>query len=711
MLRNYDVGDSPDNATRSDDNRHQFSAIAKKAWDKINGWQKKAENAAGWFESLQTSLPLLASGKKHEDMNFVADTSETKMNQKLNADGNMKGLTLPSGFYFSERAGVSLGSTPSVRSMSSSASTSLSGTPVLSSKSISSLSLTSSPEISHLSTTSRRSISPFPANDVPFDDGEAQYLVGPCESLEFISSQSFQNSLSSTRDSPKDFAKVSKALRQGWRWLVCRYLMREAGSASVDRLLKYCGFDGPSEATYTLKTFADDGSRSCATTERNDLCTNRSVSELTAQSDLLTPTIVPEGERSSSCGTCSEDGRVDNLHVNVCGDMLRRARLQREEIRDIVKDAQSKAAWAGMWPPLSWGGISVQQGLPSRQSKEIGARAATSASSIPIVRGPSDFSTRNPADSSRFSWDKVTDLLGPMMQKSNYNESATRSSGFALWQGTHDNSTICVGEVANDSPVRDQSIYVVSSVEGHSYEGEFREGKMHGYGRLKWPDGHWYQGEFDKERTCGIGMRGWPSGHWYVGEEQGGWKEGLGAMGWPGGRRYEGEFSRDLRNGFGLMTWPAGRWYLGFWKDGLQHGEGLEGGEGVICLVQSVAGARQKVVSLQDSSAVEADVTDLIAQNSSLGIPGHAQSVNDDVLRATFALRQADEAAAGSAEGDDVGKRQGGRGRRRGSRGEDGRQRQVLGETETIRVLEPECSGASATLLETSFACRFHALM
>jgi hypothetical protein len=623
MLHKYEVGDSPDSTvSESDDRRHHFSSIAARAWDKINGWQKKAENAAGWFESL-------TAPKKAEDLQdfklYSDAAAANNVNDRLIIDGSFTNLTLGAGSSFSNRS-------PSVSQKSQSSSTSSSsqsGTPVLSWKSLTS-SAASSPDASQIlsnTSTSRRSISPFPTAD----EGRTFYTSSELSPMVYDTAISLQhNAVTRPRDNHKDFAKVSKALRQGWRWLVCRFLMREHGSECVDRLLMYCGFEVPRGTNYTLQTSqVDSNSNTPIKCDGND-CPDSPATRSTPRTihvDCSESSDFSISMCSSDRGSISFDPRgVDTSHSQACSDILNKARTQKAELCNIVRSAQSMAVTAAMWPPLSWVGMPVALALKPGLN-EPSCQSPISPSTC-AAQGPTDYTSNKSPHAHGFSWDKFADILGPMMKKPGHPDAMAQTPGFGWCPAMQDQGSIASRNSLPDgdktstiSPPRANSTYVVSSVEGHSYEGEFREGKMHGYGRLKWPDGHWYQGQFNKERTCGIGMRGWPAGHWYVGEEQGGLKEGLGAMGWPGGRRYEGVFSKDLRNGFGTMTWPDGRWYLGCWKDGLQHGDGLEGGEGGVSLVQSVKGARQKVVKLENPANVEREVAGLLSQDCIADIP------------------------------------------------------------------------------------------
>jgi len=86
--------------------------------------------------------------------------------------------------------------------------------------------------------------------------------------------------------------------------------------------------------------------------------------------------------------------------------------------------------------------------------------------------------------------------------------------------------------------------------DGRKYEGEFKDGKMHGHGVF----------------TC--------AGHRYEGEFKDSYKNGYGAYTFPSGERHDGEWKDDLPNGQGVHTWPDGRNYSGDFRDGKMHGFG-----------------------------------------------------------------------------------------------------------------------------------------
>ncbi|XP_048639751.1 MORN repeat-containing protein 1 isoform X4 [Marmota marmota marmota] len=107
------------------------------------------------------------------------------------------------------------------------------------------------------------------------------------------------------------------------------------------------------------------------------------------------------------------------------------------------------------------------------------------------------------------------------------------------------------------------------------YEGEWKEGKIHGHGKLLFNDGSYYEGEFADGEITGLGCRYWAwsgntySGHFILGEPQ-----GHGVMKYKAGGHYEGELSHGLRAGRGFLVDGEGQEYEGSFHDNRRHGRG-----------------------------------------------------------------------------------------------------------------------------------------
>ncbi|XP_017773870.1 PREDICTED: alsin isoform X2 [Nicrophorus vespilloides] len=84
------------------------------------------------------------------------------------------------------------------------------------------------------------------------------------------------------------------------------------------------------------------------------------------------------------------------------------------------------------------------------------------------------------------------------------------------------------------------------------YSGRWLNGKMHGSGKLEWPDGRIYKGQFSNNQMHGFGRL----------EE-------------PNKGNYEGYWKDNQQNGFGIFKYTNGDLYKGYFKDGLSHGHGF----------------------------------------------------------------------------------------------------------------------------------------
>ena len=131
------------------------------------------------------------------------------------------------------------------------------------------------------------------------------------------------------------------------------------------------------------------------------------------------------------------------------------------------------------------------------------------------------------------------------------------------------------------------------------YNGEWKNGKAHGHGRVSWPKiGDEYVGEFKDGIRSGFGHYSFSDGSSYSGEKKiiegysyqhgkgtytnrdgsrraGYWKKGLLVKGTDGPEGYIGEFKNNLKHGIGTMVYPTGAKYKGAWKKGERHGAGV----------------------------------------------------------------------------------------------------------------------------------------
>uniref|UniRef100_A0A8D0HI74 MORN repeat containing 1 n=1 Tax=Sphenodon punctatus TaxID=8508 RepID=A0A8D0HI74_SPHPU len=107
------------------------------------------------------------------------------------------------------------------------------------------------------------------------------------------------------------------------------------------------------------------------------------------------------------------------------------------------------------------------------------------------------------------------------------------------------------------------------------YEGEWKQGKKHGHGKLSFKDGSYYEGEFVDGEIVGNGLRYWAStGNTYSGQFLLGELHGHGVLQYEDGRKYEGEFSYGKREGHGLLVDKEGQIYEGSFHKNKKHGGG-----------------------------------------------------------------------------------------------------------------------------------------
>ncbi|XP_071502840.1 MORN repeat-containing protein 1-like [Diadema antillarum] len=109
------------------------------------------------------------------------------------------------------------------------------------------------------------------------------------------------------------------------------------------------------------------------------------------------------------------------------------------------------------------------------------------------------------------------------------------------------------------------------------YEGEWKEGKKHGHGKLLMADGSYYEGEFINGEIEGHGFRKWAAtGNTYSGQFYNGELNGHGVMTYGTGAVYEGEWQNNRRQGNGVYKMPDGSRYEGAFHNNQRHGEGSQ---------------------------------------------------------------------------------------------------------------------------------------
>ena len=111
----------------------------------------------------------------------------------------------------------------------------------------------------------------------------------------------------------------------------------------------------------------------------------------------------------------------------------------------------------------------------------------------------------------------------------------------------------------------------------YKYEGEWREGKKHGTGKLILGDGGYYEGAFIEGEIEGNGERLYGhSGAKYVGHFTKGERHGLGRYEVSDGSWYEGNWFYNKKEGYGSCQQTDGVCYEGEWHNNRKHGEGAQ---------------------------------------------------------------------------------------------------------------------------------------
>jgi hypothetical protein len=110
--------------------------------------------------------------------------------------------------------------------------------------------------------------------------------------------------------------------------------------------------------------------------------------------------------------------------------------------------------------------------------------------------------------------------------------------------------------------------------DGRTYEGDWRHGRWHGYGRATFANGDSYEGEYRFDQRHGRGKYCWSDGRIYDGEFSEDKRHGKGNFQWPDRATYQGDFHQGQREGHGRYTFSDGGYYTGSWVDGRYEGFG-----------------------------------------------------------------------------------------------------------------------------------------
>ena len=133
---------------------------------------------------------------------------------------------------------------------------------------------------------------------------------------------------------------------------------------------------------------------------------------------------------------------------------------------------------------------------------------------------------------------------------------------------------------------------------GDTFEGTFKDGKMHGQGSLsfaaldfamsgRWVDGtpgtsfcqvsgngNVYNGGITRKMRHGTGVMRYKNGDLYDGDWRLNMRNGAGKMMYRSGNAYDGEWKDEMKNGEGVFIFAKGPFYQGSFVDDKRHGKG-----------------------------------------------------------------------------------------------------------------------------------------
>lgn len=102
------------------------------------------------------------------------------------------------------------------------------------------------------------------------------------------------------------------------------------------------------------------------------------------------------------------------------------------------------------------------------------------------------------------------------------------------------------------------------------YEGEVRDGRPNGKGRIKLRSGVVYDGTWRDGLMTGYGVLRFQGGDRYNGAVEDGAPDGFGRYASVDGTIFEGTFTKGRRDGAGTLTTPDARRFRSVWKDGAE---------------------------------------------------------------------------------------------------------------------------------------------
>lgn len=136
---------------------------------------------------------------------------------------------------------------------------------------------------------------------------------------------------------------------------------------------------------------------------------------------------------------------------------------------------------------------------------------------------------------------------------------------------TEDNGAIYKGQMLNN---KKHGKGFLLDIDGDTYEGEFKEDKINGFGIFKSKDGTIYKGNWINNQQDGNGFEKWEDGCTYEGNYKNGLKHGMGIYYFSDGSFYNGDWVAGKMEGMGEYRYVGGIKFVGEFKNGEKHGKG-----------------------------------------------------------------------------------------------------------------------------------------
>jgi len=135
---------------------------------------------------------------------------------------------------------------------------------------------------------------------------------------------------------------------------------------------------------------------------------------------------------------------------------------------------------------------------------------------------------------------------------------------------------VCLTRTFDKQEIKNGFGCYVSVLSEIRFEGEFKENKKEGVGRIWWSNGDRYVGDWKRDSKDGFGFMLWENGDRYEGHWKNDLRDGPNAKySYANGGLFRGEYRSDERDGSGVFIWPDGDLFRGNWKSGGRNGKGV----------------------------------------------------------------------------------------------------------------------------------------